>query len=251
MELQPRLGVTELVVVDLETTGMGACPPERVLEVAVVRLAPDATPLAEWETLLQPDRPVEASWLHGITDAMLTGAPRFAEIAGELTRWLQGAVVVGHNPAFDLGFLRGELALCGRELPRLPLLCTRELTRRLYPDLDSYRLERCCAWFGISRARAHAAIDDARATAALLRGLLLVARLRGLDSLEALGCEPGEPLPAHWWDGSGPAWPCPARALPRWAVQPQAPPRRQERGPAASAPPATLEQPPCRTLSAR
>jgi DNA polymerase III epsilon subunit family exonuclease len=222
--------VTELVVLDLETTGMGPCPPERALEVAVVRLAPDATPLGEWETLLQPERPVEASWLHGITDAMLLGAPRFAEIAGELAGWLQDAIVVGHNPAFDLGFLRGELALCGRELPRLPLLCTRELTRRLYPDLDSYRLGSCCAWFGIRRARAHAAIDDAHATAALLRALLLVARLRGLHGLEALGGEPGEPLRASWWDGSGPAWPRRAQALPRWAVQP----RGQE--PAAPAP---------------
>jgi DNA polymerase III epsilon subunit family exonuclease len=210
-----RLGVTELVVVDLETTGMGVCPPERALEVAVVRLAPDGTLLGEWETLLQPDRPVEASWLHGITDAMLVDAPRFAEVAGELSRLLQGAVVVGHNPAFDVGFLRGELALCGRELPRLPLLCTRELTRRLYPDLDSYRLVSCCAWFGIQRERAHAALDDARATAALLRHLLVMAGLRGLRGLEALGCEPGEPLPPDWWNGSGPAWPRPARPRPR------------------------------------
>ncbi len=207
--------MTELVVVDLETTGMGACPPERALEVAVVRLAPDGTPLGEWETLLQPDRAVEASWLHGITDGMLPGAPRFAEVAGELTRWLQDAVVVGHNPAFDVGFLRGELALCGRELPPLPLLCTRELTRRLYPDLDSYRLASCCAWFGITNGREHAALDDARATAALLRRLLVVARVRGLDGLEALLCEPGEPLPPGWWNGSGPAWPRPAQVLPR------------------------------------
>jgi len=214
-----RLGVTELVVVDLETTGMGECPPERALEVAVVRLAPDGTPLREWETLLRPDRPVELSWLHGITDGMVAEAPRFARVAGELAGWLQDAVVVGHNPAFDVGFLRGELALCGRELPRLPLLCTRELTRRLYPDLDSYRLASCCDWFGIPRDRAHAALDDARATAALLRRLLVIAGLRGMADLEALGCEPGDPLPAGWWDGSGPPWPHPARALPRDQVR--------------------------------
>jgi len=209
-----RLGVTELVVVDLETTGMGECPPDRALEVAVVRLAPDGTRVGEWDTLLQPDRPVDAAWLHGITDGMVLGAPRFAEIAGELVPLLEGAVVVGHNPAFDVGFLRGELALCGRELPQLPLLCTLELTRRLYPDLDSYRLSSCCAWFGITQRHEHAALDDARATAALLRRLLVVAGLRGLDHLEALLCQPGEPLPPGWWNGVRPA-PRPGRVLHR------------------------------------
>src|SRR5262245_7300817 len=42
----PVIGVSPMVVVDVETTGLGACPPERVVEVAALRLDPDGTPVA-------------------------------------------------------------------------------------------------------------------------------------------------------------------------------------------------------------
>jgi DNA polymerase III epsilon subunit family exonuclease len=206
---------TEFTVIDVETTGRGRCPPERIIEVAVVRLDLEGRIRAEFDTLMQPDRPVTGTWVHSITDRLLNNAPRFTDVAGELAALLEGAVVVGHNVDFDLGFLRAEFAMAGLALPAVPLVCTLDLTRRLCPGLDGYRLVDCCREFRIERGRGHAALHDTRAAAELLRRLLEVARARGLTTLEAIGGRPGVPLPVGWG-----LWPRTGRALRRDDVQP-------------------------------
>jgi DNA polymerase-3 subunit epsilon len=47
--------------------------------------------------------------VHGLTDAFLADKPKFAEVADEIMDFLQGADVVIHNAAFDVGFLNAEL----------------------------------------------------------------------------------------------------------------------------------------------
>lgn len=136
-----------MVVVDVETTGLGACPPERVVEVAALRLDGDGTPVASLETLVDPGVPIppEAMATHGISDVMVATAPPFEAVAGQLARLLAGAVLVGHYASFDYRFLYGEY----RRLPRLPMVCTQQLTRRLGLDQPRYRLPDCCRAFGL------------------------------------------------------------------------------------------------------
>jgi len=199
-----ELGATPWAVVDLETTGTQPWPLHRALEVGIVRLAPDGSVVEEYETLLAPDRPVEATEIHGITDGMVAGAPAFAEVAGDVARLLEGGVVVAHNVLFDIGFLRGEFQLAGRTLPPVAALCTAQLTRLLHPEVEC-RLVDCCRTFGIEHAEPHSALSDARATADLLRIHLAEATARGLGTLADLEWLPGPPLPAGWapWPRSG------------------------------------------------
>ena len=192
-----ELGATPWAVVDLETTGTQPWPLHRALEIGIVRLAPDGSVVEEYETLLAPDRPVEATEIHGITDGMVAGAPAFAEVAGDVAGLLQGAVVVAHNVLFDIGFLRGEFQLAGRTLPPVAALCTAQLTRLLHPEVEC-RLVDCCQTFGIEHAEPHSALSDARATAHLLRIHLAEAAARGLGTLADLEWLPGPPLPAGW-----------------------------------------------------
>ena len=196
---EARLGTTPWAVVDLETTGFDPWPEHRAVEVAVVRLAPDGSVVAEFDTLLDPGRAVDATEIHGITDLMLRQAPPFAEVAGELATLLEDAVVVAHNVLFDVGFLRGEFQLAGCTLPPVAALCTAQLTRLLYPDSEA-KLTECCRRFGIDHGEPHAALSDARATARLLT----------LADLEWL---PGPALPPGW----GP-WPRGGRTLRRAAA---------------------------------
>jgi ATP-dependent DNA helicase RecQ len=199
-----ELGVTPWAVVDLETTGTDPWPLHRALEIGVVRLAPDGSVAEEFETLLDPGRPVEATEIHGITDAMVAGAPAFAEVAGEVARLLEGAVVVAHNVLFDVGFLRAEFSLAGRTLPPVAALCTAQLTRLLYPETEC-RLVECCRTFGIEHDQPHSALSDARAAARLLRLHLDEAAARGWTTLADLEWLPGPPLPPGWapWPRSG------------------------------------------------
>lgn len=209
---EARLGATPWAVVDLETTGFDPWPEHRAVEVAVVRLTPGGSVLAELDTLIDPGRAVDATEIHGITDAMLHHAPPFAEIAGEVAALLESAIVVAHNVLFDVGFLRGEFQHAGCTLPPVAALCTAQLTRLLYPDTECKLIE-CCRRFGIDHGEPHAALSDARATARLLTLHLETARSRGLTTLADLEWLPGPPLPPNW----GP-WPRGGRTLRRRAA---------------------------------
>ncbi len=92
-----------LAVVDVETTGFSPGA-DRIVEVAVVRVAPDGTVMEQFVSLVDPGRDVGPTWVHQITDEMVAGAPTFADIAGDVLELFDGAVVVAHNAGFDGGF---------------------------------------------------------------------------------------------------------------------------------------------------
>ncbi len=162
--LEPEARLRDVVVaaIDFETTGLAARGGDRVIEVAVVRGRLGETP-ESWHTLVQPERPVGATHIHGITDAMLHGHPRFADVVDQLLPRLEDAVIVAHNAPFDRAFLEMELERVGRPPPASPWLDTLGLARRVLA-LGDHRLATLCARLGIPRGQAHRAHDDARAT---------------------------------------------------------------------------------------
>src|ERR1700722_14683541 len=98
----------DLVFVDLETTG-GSAAHDRITEVGLVRVT-NGELVEEWSSLVNPQRPIPAyiEEFTGISNAMVAGAPRFAEIADARRREIRGAVFVAHNARFDYSFLRSE-----------------------------------------------------------------------------------------------------------------------------------------------
>jgi len=173
-------------VVDLETTG-SALPGGRILEVAVAMLEGGTVHLA-YDALLDPGMPVPAAVvrLTGITDRLVAGRPRFADVAPGLGRVLGDAVFVAHNARFDWGVLAGECAAAGVPAPPGAPLCTIRLTRRLVPELRHRRLEQVAAFFGVENPARHRAFGDALATAYVLRALLGRAAERGVRTLDEL-----------------------------------------------------------------
>lgn len=157
-----RLWDTELAALDFETTGLSHAGGDRVVEVAVVRGRYGETPRV-WTSLVSPGRPVGATHVHGITEAMLAGAPRFPDVAPALFAALDGAVVVAHNARFDVGFLNMECTRAALSPPEVPVVDSLGLARRVL-TLSSYSLDSIVGHLGVSRARAHRAADDATAT---------------------------------------------------------------------------------------
>ncbi len=169
----PSLGQEEWVVVDVETTGGSARQGHRITEVAAVCVSGGAI-RRTFSTLVNPDRriPSMITALTGITDEMVREAPRFHQVAPELTAVLRGRVFVAHNAAFDWGFLCSEMEravgarLEGRQL------CTVRLARKLLPQLPSRSLDSLAWYFGLEIESRHRALDDAVATAHVLIRLL-------------------------------------------------------------------------------
>ena len=171
---------------DFETTGFSptTC---RAVEVAVVVTDSSGHVQAEMHSILNPEIPVDASWIHGITDSDVRGAPTFKDLAPDLVQLINGSVVVAHNAPFDLRFLQAELERSGVYLDSLPYLCTMRMRSYVgLPGSSAHKLAWACWQEGIALPSAHAAVVDARATSELLNRYLQVATEVGATSLGEL-----------------------------------------------------------------
>lgn len=159
-------GPLSYAVLDVETTGLSPRQ-DRILEIAIVRLAADGRPIDEWNTRLDPQGPVGATHIHGITQSDVDGKPLFSSLAPTLAELLGSLPVVAHNASFDLAFLRGEFGRAGWDMPWISTFCTLGGSYDYFPGLDRRRLSDCCWAAGVRHDQAHSALGDARATAAL------------------------------------------------------------------------------------
>ncbi|GAB4245216.1 MAG: hypothetical protein Kow00109_21240 [Acidobacteriota bacterium] len=157
---------TPFAVIDLETTGLQPGP-DRIVEIAVVRVDPGAEPYVALETLVNPRRPMGATFIHGITDADVADAPAFEAVLPHLVSALEGCVVAAYNVYFDARFLEFELANAGFG-GRPPHLCLMYL-RPLLGLGRACTLGAACRRHGIPYRHAHASLPDALAAARLLQ----------------------------------------------------------------------------------
>ncbi len=151
----------DLVFVDLETTG-GNAAYDRITEVGVVRVT-DGVLVDEWSSLVNPERPIPSyiESFTGISNEMVAGAPRFAEIAGLVREKLRDAVFVAHNARFDYSFLRSEFLKTDSSF-RATVLCTVKLSRRLFPEHARHNLDAVMQRNGLTCGARHRALGDAR-----------------------------------------------------------------------------------------
>ncbi|MEE1619294.1 3'-5' exonuclease [Brachybacterium sp. J153] len=166
----PAPGPPRFAVIDVETTGLDPAR-DRILELAILRADEQGRPIDQWVTRLHPDGLVRATHIHGITDADVAHAPRFADLALTIGSALQGLVVVAHNAEFDLGFLRAELERAGLPMPRIGSYCTLQGSTVYLPQLSRRTLAECCAALGVPHQQAHSALGDAYAARGCSSGI--------------------------------------------------------------------------------
>lgn len=202
MRLEGHRG-SEFAVVDCETTGIHPGRHHRIVELAIVSANSSGTLGECWSSLLQVDRDLGPTGIHGIRGRDLRDAPTFEEVLGEVLDRLAGRTVVAHNARFDCGFLEAELARFGIAIRPLPRLCTMDLADALEIGGPRLRLADCTASLGIAHSDAHCAEADARACALILAAYL---RQHGPASIPQFvhgELQPREDWPT--WDQHAPA----------------------------------------------
>ncbi|MGC2520702.1 MAG: exonuclease domain-containing protein [Burkholderiales bacterium] len=147
--------------IDLETTGTVATG-DRITEIGIVRVI-DGRLEEEWSTLVNPECsiPPEIQRLTGITNAMVTDAPTFAEIRHDVLDRLEDHLFIAHNARFDYGFIKNEFRRAGTPFSA-DVLCTVRLSRRLYPEHRHHGLDAIVDRHLLSGADRHRALGDAR-----------------------------------------------------------------------------------------
>ncbi|MGB2868318.1 MAG: exonuclease domain-containing protein [Bacteroidota bacterium] len=169
---------TPFVVVDVETTGMSPVE-DRITEIAMMKVK-NGVLVDEFSTLVNPliIIPAYITDLTGIDNVMVADAPTAREVSPYIAEFLEDAVFVAHNAAFDWGFVshtvRRERSL---ELANLKL-CTVKLSRKILPQLASRSLGPLSKFLDITIPQRHRASGDAYATALVLVKFLSYLRKR-------------------------------------------------------------------------
>ncbi|MDO3409643.1 ATP-dependent DNA helicase DinG [Saccharibacillus sp. CPCC 101409] len=174
----------KFAVLDFETTGTQSS--DAIIQIGLSVIDHDLEIVETYQSLVNPGVPLPPfiSELTGIVAEQLEQAPVLDEAIIGMIPLLDDAVLIGHNVAFDFGFLQraldqtGYLPFTGR------ILDTIDLLRILYPSITGYQLGAVAAQFGIEHERPHQADSDALATAHVFLHCLEEARSLPLVTLQ-------------------------------------------------------------------
>ena len=155
------------IVLDTETTGLSAEAGDRIIEIGCVELVGRKLTGHNKHWYLNPDRDSheDALKVHGISNEFLRDKPRFGAIADELIAYVDGAEIIIHNAAFDIGFLNKELELLGRPAFTghvAQVTDTLAMAKEMYPGKRN-SLDALCDRLGVdnSSRTLHGALLDA------------------------------------------------------------------------------------------
>lgn len=161
-------GNVRQIVLDTETTGLDPAEGHRIIEIGCVEIVDRRLTQNTYHRFLNPERDIDEGALevHGITAEQLVDKPRFGDIAGEFLELIDGAELIIHNAAFDVGFLNHELGLLDGGSRRVEdhaeVLDTLELARKLHPGMKN-SLDALCKRYEVdnTRRQLHGALLDA------------------------------------------------------------------------------------------
>ncbi|MFC4389108.1 exonuclease domain-containing protein [Gracilibacillus marinus] len=124
----------------------------------------------EYYSLINPNMEFDSynSMIHGITEEDVLGAPTFTDIWDELSEYLTHHICIAHNASFDMSVLRHTLDHFNITHPEIDYLCTRIISKLVWPGLFNYKLNTIADFKKISFNH-HNALEDAKAAAELFR----------------------------------------------------------------------------------
>lgn len=155
------------VVLDTETTGLSTADDHRIIEIGCVELINRKLTGATFHQYINPEREIDAGAMevHGISNESLLDKPKFADIAEEFMAFINGAELIIHNAAFDVGFLDHELSKIKTETRRIKdvstILDTLKLARDKHPGQKN-NLDALCRRYEVdnSNRELHGALLD-------------------------------------------------------------------------------------------
>ena len=155
------------VALDLETTGLDSGR-DNIIEVGAVKFQGDRV-IDTFQTFVNPGRQIPdfVQRLTGISPHQVENAPFFSTVAGRFEHFVEHHPVIGHNVAFDLGFLGSHRLSLGNTA-----YDTWDLASVLLPGASQYSLGALASHFGIVHNSAHRALGDAEATHQVFLALL-------------------------------------------------------------------------------
>ncbi|MDO7596395.1 MAG: DNA polymerase III subunit epsilon [Pseudomonadota bacterium] len=156
------------VVLDTETTGLSTADDHRIIEIGCVELINRRLTGERFHQYINPKREIDAGAMevHGITPQFLADKPLFSSVVNDFMRFIDGAELIIHNAAFDVGFLNHELSKLKGEKRKIADVCnvldTLKLARDKHPGQKN-NLDALCRRYFVdnSNRELHGALLDA------------------------------------------------------------------------------------------
>ena len=173
------------VVFDLETTGFSPVR-NRIIEIGAVKVEGGEI-TDRFSTFVNPEKPIppRITKVTSITDEMVMDAPTIETVLPRFMEFIGGAVLVGHNVSFDVGFIAENARLQGLN-DSFTAIDTMGLSRVFFPNERKHTLDATAVRLGVSLEHHHRAVDDAECTAGIFLGFIPMLADRGAVTLKQI-----------------------------------------------------------------
>lgn len=164
--LEDILDTPDAIIFDTETTGFGK--DDRIIELSAIDL--DGNVLIS--ELIDPGIPLPSAIteLTGITDEMLSGRPRFADISTRLASIFWDCPVFAWNASFDVRMVKQEYAHLAEYSPIPDALdIMRPVAKLLGFQNGQMKLVNAKTMLGIGKSQDHRSLADCRDTLAVMK----------------------------------------------------------------------------------
>ena len=185
-ELDNRpLAALSYTVFDTETTGLQPSAGDEIVSLGAVRIVNGRLLEHEvFEQLVDPRREMspDASRITGIETSMLLHQPTIDKVLPAFRDFCEDTVLIAHNAAFDMRFLRLKEDAAGVRFTQ-PVLDTLLLSAVINPQLDSHRLEAIAERMGVNPIGRHTALGDAIMTGEVFLRMIPLLAEQGIRTL--------------------------------------------------------------------
>jgi DNA polymerase III subunit epsilon len=182
--LAPAPDLSEFIVLDTETTGIAIG--SRLVEVAALHVK-DGAVVRRFQSLVNPEMhiPSVVQAVHGISDAMVAGAPTASPVLASFAKFVAGHTLIAHNASFDLRILRGEYGRVKVPTPGCAMYCSLLLARAVFPEAPNHKLGTLASFLKLPHPPTHRALADCFTTMEVLNAM--AARKKSHQAVKLVG----------------------------------------------------------------
>lgn len=150
----------DYTAIDIETTGLKP-ESDEIIELAAVRYR-DGKEVDRFQSLVRPKGNISdfIENLTGINNAMVSDAPKIADILPSYLLFLGNDVLLGHNIKFDMGFIDEATESIGFDSPENKWNDTMLISRDVFKGERSHKLKDLCSRLNIPELQEHRALSD-------------------------------------------------------------------------------------------
>ena len=135
----------------------------RIIEIGAVRFTKNKI-ISSWNMIFNPHQtlsPFIVNLTH-ISQQMVDGSDVIDLHLKDFIEFTENSIIVAHNAQFDMNFLNSECEKCCLPPVKNKVADTLKLSRFLFSDFTSHKLDFLANQFMIDKGSSHRALDDAK-----------------------------------------------------------------------------------------